>query len=101
MAVRERIEPEQSQIVDMAWDPITRIVGNLGIYTKIDFKQREVGSHKSRPPLSRGSRVLKRERPPPPPPFPPSPICGIWGDTPPVCSMYAQNMAYGVKPPPL
>ena len=26
----------------MSWDPITRIVGNLGIYTKIDFKNREV-----------------------------------------------------------
>ena len=25
----------------MSWDPITRIVGNLGIYTKIDFDNRE------------------------------------------------------------
>jgi hydrogenase large subunit len=25
------------QIVEMSWDPITRIIGNLGIYTKIDF----------------------------------------------------------------
>ena len=24
-------------VVEMAWDPITRIVGSLGIYTKIDF----------------------------------------------------------------
>ena len=24
-------------LVDMNWDPITRIVGSLGIYTKIDF----------------------------------------------------------------
>ena len=24
-------------LVEMAWDPITRIVGSLGIYTKIDF----------------------------------------------------------------
>ncbi len=30
------------QLVDMAWDPITRIVGSLGIYTKIDFENREV-----------------------------------------------------------
>ena len=28
------------QIVEMAWDPITRIIGNLGIYTKIDFANR-------------------------------------------------------------
>ncbi len=29
-------------LVDMNWDPITRIVGSLGIYTKIDFNNREV-----------------------------------------------------------
>ena len=29
-------------LVDMNWDPITRIVGSLGIYTKIDFANREV-----------------------------------------------------------
>ena len=33
MAVRERVTPESGNIVDMSWDPITRIVGNLGIYT--------------------------------------------------------------------
>jgi len=31
-----------SDLVEMSWDPITRIVGSLGIYTKIDFKQRRV-----------------------------------------------------------
>jgi hydrogenase large subunit len=44
MAVRERIKPEAGKIVDMSWDPITRIVGNLGIYTKIDFDNNEVVS---------------------------------------------------------
>lgn len=29
-------------LVEMSWDPITRIVGPLGIYTKIDFKQKVV-----------------------------------------------------------
>ena len=47
MAVRERVEPEAGRIVDMSWDPITRIVGNLGIYTKIDFDRREVVSSRS------------------------------------------------------
>ena len=32
----------QHGLVEMAWDPITRIVGSLGIYTKIDFEQRKV-----------------------------------------------------------
>ena len=30
------------QLVEMSWDPITRIVGSLGIYTKIDFEQHKV-----------------------------------------------------------
>ena len=33
---------DDSGIVEMAWDPITRIVGSLGIYTKIDWKQKVV-----------------------------------------------------------
>ena len=47
MAVRERVKPEAGKIVDMSWDPITRIVGNLGIYTKIDFDNKEVVSCKA------------------------------------------------------
>ena len=35
------------QLVEMAWDPITRIIGNLGIYTKIDFDNRQVVECKS------------------------------------------------------
>ena len=29
-------------LVEMSWDPITRIVGSLGIYTKIDFDNKKV-----------------------------------------------------------
>jgi hydrogenase large subunit len=47
MAVQESVRPEAGRLVDMAWDPITRIVGNLGIYTKIDFQNREVVSCKA------------------------------------------------------
>ena len=32
----------ERRLVEMSWDPITRIVGSLGIYTKIDFANREV-----------------------------------------------------------
>ena len=31
---------ESGNLVEMSWDPITRIVGSLGIYTKIDFANR-------------------------------------------------------------
>ena len=47
MATRERVKPEAGNVVDMSWDPITRIVGNLGIYTKIDFDNNEVVSCKA------------------------------------------------------
>src|SRR5690606_6932178 len=33
---------EAANLTEMAWDPITRIVGSLGIYTKIDFSNRRV-----------------------------------------------------------
>ena len=41
-APRKSAASDREDLVEMAWDPITRIVGSLGIYTKIDFKQREV-----------------------------------------------------------
>jgi hydrogenase large subunit len=33
---------EPRNLVEMNWDPITRIVGSLGIFTKIDFENRQV-----------------------------------------------------------
>jgi hydrogenase large subunit len=33
----KKFSPNKDGLVEMAWDPITRIVGSLGIYTKIDF----------------------------------------------------------------
>jgi hydrogenase large subunit len=32
-----RVSEDERGLTEMAWDPITRIVGSLGIYTKIDF----------------------------------------------------------------
>src|ERR1044072_8708704 len=101
MATREEIKPEAGNIVDMSWDPITRIVGNLGIYTKIDFKQREVVSCKSTSSLFRGYSVFMKGKDPRDAHFITSRICGICGDNHAVCAMYAQNMAFGVKTPPL
>ena len=43
-----------SDLVEMAWDPITRIVGSLGIYTKIDFNQRVVAECHSTSSIFRG-----------------------------------------------
>ena len=32
----------RTNLVEVHWDPITRIVGNLGIFTRIDFANRQV-----------------------------------------------------------
>src|SRR3954452_3433122 len=101
MATRERVKPESGQIVDMAWDPITRIVGNLGIYTKIYFGRKEVVSCKSTSSIFRGYSVFMKGKDPRDAHFITSRICGICGDNHAVCSIYAQNMAYGIKTPEL
>ncbi|WP_331767642.1 nickel-dependent hydrogenase large subunit [Embleya sp. NBC_00896] len=86
-------------LVEMSWDPITRIVGSLGIHTKIDFKQKRVAECYSTSSVFRGYSVFMRGKDPRDSHFITSRICGICGDNHATCSVYAQNMAYGVKPP--
>ncbi|MDT0448499.1 nickel-dependent hydrogenase large subunit [Streptomyces hesseae] len=90
-----------AQVVEMSWDPITRIIGNLGIYTKIDFANREVTECHSTSSLFRGYSVFLKGKDPRDAGFITSRICGICGDNHTTCSDYAQQMAYGIKPPPL
>jgi hydrogenase large subunit len=101
MAVCDKVKPEAGKIVDMSWDPITRIVGNLGIYTKIDFDNEEVISCKSTSSLFRGYSVFMKGKDPRDAHFITSRICGICGDNHATCATYAQNMAFGVRPPSL
>jgi hydrogenase large subunit len=89
------------QVVDMSWDPITRVVGSLGIHTKIDFGTRKVVDCWSTSSIFRGYSVFLRGKNPRDAHFITSRICGICGDNHATCSVYAQNMAYGVKPPHL
>ena len=88
-------------VIDMNWDPITRIVGSLGIYTKIDFDTRKVVDCHSTSSIFRGYSVFMKGKDPRDSHFISSRICGICGDNHATCSVYAQNMAYGVTPPPL
>ena len=88
-------------IVEMSWDPITRIVGSLGIYTKIDFDAKKVVECYSTSSIFRGYSIFMQNKDPRDAHFITSRICGICGDNHATCSVYAQNMAYGVKPPPL
>ncbi|MGW7356864.1 nickel-dependent hydrogenase large subunit [Streptomyces sp. NPDC054802] len=97
----ETVPPEQRDLTEVAFDPITRIVGNLGIYTKIDFPRREVVECRSTSSIFRGYSVFMKGKDPRDSHFITSRICGICGDNHATCSVYAQNMAYGVKPPPL
>ncbi len=86
-------------LVEMNWDPVTRIVGSLGIYTKIDFENREVAECYSTSSLFRGYSVFMKGKDPRDAPFITSRICGICGDNHATCAVYAQNMAFGVKTP--
>jgi hydrogenase large subunit len=88
-------------LVEMNWDPITRIVGSLGIYTKIDFKQKKVAECHSTSSVFRGYSIFMKGKDPRDAHFITSRICGICGDNHCTCSVYTQNMAYGVKPPHL
>ena len=88
-------------IKEMSWDPITRIVGSLGIYTKIDFANKKVTECHSTSSIFRGYSIFMKNKDPRDTHFITSRICGICGDNHATCSIYAQNMAYGIKPPPL
>jgi len=88
-------------LVEMAWDPITRIVGSLGIYTKIDFGKGVVESCRSTSSIFRGFSVFMQGKDPRDAHLITSRICGICGDNHATCSVYAQNMAYRVRPPHL
>src|SRR3979411_1205401 len=92
---------KQRNLVEMNWDPITRIVGSLGIFTKIDFDNREVAECYSTSSIFRGYSIFMKGKDPRDAHFITSRICGICGDNHATCSVYNQNMAYGVAPPHL
>ena len=90
-----------STLTEMVWDPITRIVGSLGLYTKIDFSNKTVAECYSTSSIFRGYSIFMKGKDPRDAHFITSRICGICGDNHATCSCYAQNMAYGVRPPHL
>jgi len=89
------------QLTEMVWDPVTRIVGSLGIYTKIDFGAKRVAECHSSSSVFRGYSIFMKGKDPRDAHFITSRICGICGDNHATCSVYNQNMAYGVAPPHL
>ncbi|MEV6413275.1 nickel-dependent hydrogenase large subunit [Kribbella sp. NPDC051718] len=102
--IDQHLEPDagkDSDVVEMAWDPITRIVGSLGIYAKVNFKNKTVEECHSTSSIFRGYSIFMKGKDPRDAHFITSRICGICGDNHATCSVYAQNMAYGVAPPHL
>ncbi len=93
------VERKPRNLVEMNWDPITRIVGSLGIFTKIDFDNREVAECHSTSSIFRGYSIFMKGKDPRDAHFITSRICGICGDNHATCATYAQNMAFGVRPP--
>ncbi len=92
---------KKRNLVEMSWDPITRIVGSLGIFTKIDFENKQVAECYSTSSIFRGYSIFMKGKDPRDAHFITSRICGICGDNHATCACYAQNMAFGVKPPAL
>ena len=89
------------KLVEMSWDPVTRVIGSLGIHTRIDFENRQVVDCRSTSSIFRGYSVFMRGKDPRDAHQISSRICGICGDNHATCGVYAQNMAFGVKPPPI
>jgi hydrogenase large subunit len=100
-AARETKQQARGKLVEMSWDPITRIVGSLGIYTKIDFDKKQVAECYSTSSVFRGYSIFMKNKDPRDSHFITSRICGICGDNHATCSVYAQNMAYGIRNPRL
>ncbi len=92
---------KKRNLVEMNWDPITRIVGSLGIFTKIDFENKQVAECYSTSSIFRGYSIFMKGKDPRDAHFITSRICGICGDNHATCAVYAQNMAFGVKTPVL
>jgi len=91
----------KSDVVSMSWDPITRIVGSLGIYADVNFKTKTVEECHSTSSIFRGYSLFMKGKDPRDAHFITSRICGICGDNHATCSVYNQNMAYGIAPPHL
>ncbi|MGA8437250.1 MAG: nickel-dependent hydrogenase large subunit [Candidatus Sulfotelmatobacter sp.] len=98
-APRKEVPSQSKNLVEMNWDPITRIVGSLGIFTKIDFDAKKVAQCHSTSSIFRGYSIFMKGKDPRDAHFITSRICGICGDNHATCATYAQNMAFGVRPP--
>src|SRR4029078_1610734 len=97
----ETSSEQKVMVKEISWDPITRIVGSLGIHTEIDFSNQQVLKCYSTSMVFRGFDIFMKGIHPRDAAFITNRLCGSVGDNPCTGSCLNQNMAYGVKPPPL
>jgi hydrogenase large subunit len=88
-------------MLETTWDPTTRVVGSLGIHAKVDLANRQVAECHATSSIFRGYSIFMKGKDARDAQFITSRICGICGDNHATCAVYAQNMAFEVKPPPL
>ena len=98
---RRRVGRGSGELLEVTWDPITRVVGSLGIHAKVDLANRQVAQCHATSSIFRGYSIFMKGKDARDAQFITSRICGICGDNHATCAVYAQNMAFGVKPPPL
>ena len=63
-APTQDVSSKKRNLVEMNWDPITRIVGSLGIFTKIDFENRHVVECHSTSSIFRGYSIFMKGKDP-------------------------------------
>ena len=96
MATTERTAQERQVVVkEMSWDPITRIVGSLGIHTEIDFTNQEVLKCYSTSMVFRGFDIFMKGIDPRDAHFITSRICGICGDN--HCHLLVPEPEHGLR----
>jgi hydrogenase large subunit len=101
MAKAERGGRDSGGLLEVTWDPITRVVGSLGIHATVDLENRQVAECHATSSIFRGYSIFMKGKDARDAQFITSRICGICGDNHATCAVYAQNMAFGVKPPAL
>src|SRR6202140_1545955 len=100
-APKQEAPTKTGNLVEMNWDPITRIVGSLGIFTKIDLETCGVAEGHSTSPFFRGCSIFRQGKPPRGAQSKTSRIVCTSDLNHATCATYAQNMAFGVPPPAL
>ena len=89
--------PAQRRVAvkEMSWDPITRIVGSLGIHTEIDFDAQKVEKCYSTSMVFRGFDIFMKGIDPRDTHFITSRICGICGDN--HCTTLVHQPEHGLR----